>query len=59
MMGNIAMTKSSDESEEEENENSNATEQFARVPGLTFYPEYKPGQMIRGLPDLQNCTSHC
>ena len=37
--------RSSEESEEED-EDPKATEKLARVPGLTFCPEHKPGQMI-------------
>ena len=37
--------ESSDEFEDE-NDGSKATEQLARVPGLTFCPEHKPGQMV-------------
>ena len=37
--------RSSEESGEED-EDPKATEKLARVPGLTFCPEHKPGQMI-------------
>ena len=38
--------RSSEESEEEDDEDHKATEKLARVPGLTFCPDHKPGQMI-------------
>ena len=36
----------SSEESDDENESSKAAEQLTRVPGLTFCPEHKPGQMV-------------
>ena len=38
--------RSSEESEEEDDEDHKATEKLARVPGQTFCPDHKPGQMV-------------
>ena len=38
--------RSSEESEEEDDEDHKATESLARIPGLTFCPDHKPGQMV-------------
>ena len=38
--------RSSEESEKDDDEDHKATEKLARVHGLTFCPEHKPGQMV-------------